>query len=67
MIDPTDYTGLVNALRRHPDCCALIVWEAADTGDLDPDTVDWDAVEDRGIEIGHEVIHMTGSPAEVEG
>ena len=43
---------------------AAILWVPEDCGDFDPDTVDWGAVEDRGVEIGHEVIDMTGSPYE---
>ena len=54
---------LVDQLRVHPECRALIVWVDADTGDFDPDTVDWGAVEDRCCEIGHDVIHDTGSPS----
>ena len=55
---------IVRELRAHPDCAAAIIWMPEDSGDLDPDTVDWGAVEDRGVEIGHEVIHMTGDPKE---
>ena len=66
MFDPTNFHHLVTALRNHPECRALVVWVDEDAGDFDPDTVDWDAVEDRSIETGHDVISWTGSPKETE-
>ena len=57
---------IITELRSHPDCAALIVWTPQDADGLDPDTVDWRAMEDRGIEIGHEVMNWTGEPLEAE-
>lgn len=54
MIDMNDFDALCSALRRHPKCSALIVWQPADCASIgvDPDLVGWKYVEERGIEVG---------------
>lgn len=63
MAEHRNIHDIVTELRAHPDARAVIVWVDEDAGDFDPDTVNWEAVEDRCCEIGHDVIHDTGSPA----
>lgn len=53
---------LVDKLRLHPECRCLIIWTDKDTGHIHPDTVDWQAVEDRGTEAGFNAIYLTGNP-----
>ena len=56
------FHDLIGELRKHPLSAALIVWTDDDTPeDIDPETVDWGAVEDRCCEIGSEVIWDTGT------
>lgn len=61
MIDPNDFNALVNALRDHPQCCALIVWQRDDCEEIgvDPDLVRWKDVEGFGIEAGWQVLEHT--------
>lgn len=58
MIDENNFNALVDALRSHPQCCALIVWQPEDCKefDIDPDAVSWKYVEDAGVEAGFRVL-----------
>ena len=58
MVDENDFDALVSALRAHPKCCALIVWQPGDCEEfgIDPDEVGWKYVEEVGVEAGFDVI-----------
>lgn len=58
-----DVGAIIDELRAHPDCLALVVWLPADTEGLaDPDAVQWGDVEDRMTERGWDSIYYFTDP-----
>lgn len=57
-----DFHDIVSELRQHPEALAVIVWTEFDIpDDIEPDSINWDHVEDRSIELGNEVIWDLGT------
>lgn len=53
---------ITDELRAHPEVRGVIVWQDDDcheTG-VDPEKVNWEAVEDMGIQRGWDVVYEAG-------